>query len=262
VLRIAWLTTGRGPGSYGALEYLVRAIDGGLPVEVAAVFVNRDPGEYEATDRLMALVRGRGVPLETLSSVQFRKARGGKLSKQGEPLQPWRSEFDREVAARLGRYEFELGVMFGYMLIATEPLFSAFTFINDHPALPEGPVGTWQRVIVELIRERAEESGCMWNVVTGDLDRGPVVSFCRFSIGGPDVAPLWVEAMELGGDASDEALEATRLFAEIRRRGVLMERPFLTETLRAVAEGRLRAPPAGAPADLTFDVNRALRNAI
>ena len=40
-LRIAWLTTGRGPGSYGALEYLLAAIDAGLPVELAVAFVNR-----------------------------------------------------------------------------------------------------------------------------------------------------------------------------------------------------------------------------
>ena len=30
-LRIAWLTTGRGPGSFGALEYTLNAIEAGLP---------------------------------------------------------------------------------------------------------------------------------------------------------------------------------------------------------------------------------------
>jgi phosphoribosylglycinamide formyltransferase-1 len=259
MLRIAWLTTGRGPGSYGALDHVLRAIDGGLPIEIATVFINRDPGEAEPTDRLMAMVRGRGIPLETLSSVRFRKERGGKLSKPGEPLPAWRREFDEAVAGRLRGHGFDLGVMFGYMLIATEPLYSAWTFLNDHPALPDGPIGTWQHVIHELIRDRAEETGCMWNVVTGDLDRGPAVSFCRFGIAGPDMAPLWAEAMDLPLDATPAELEATRLFAEIRRRGVLVERPFTVETLRAVAEGRLYVPPHSAPADLTFDVERALR---
>ena len=256
-LRIAWLTTGRGPGSLGALEHLFRAIDAGLPIKVATVFVNREPGEAEPTDRLMDLVRSREVPLETLSSVRFRKERGGRLSKPGEPLQPWRREFDRAVAERLGGHRFDLGVMFGYMLIATEPLYEACTFINDHPALPDGPVGAWQPVICELIRTRATESGCMWNVVTGDLDRGPVVSFCRFPIAGPDIAPLWAEAMAVE-DPDDEQLQETRLFQEIRRRGVLTERPFMVETLRAIAEGRIAVPPPGAPADLTLDVERAL----
>jgi folate-dependent phosphoribosylglycinamide formyltransferase PurN len=144
-LRVAWLTTGRGPGSYGALEYVFGAIDNGLPVVVAVVFINRDPGEAEPTDRLMEVVRERGVPLETLSSVGFRKERGGKLSKPGEPMQPWRMEYDRTVAERLAACDFELGVMFGYMLIATAPLHTRFTFINDHPALPDGPSAPTRR---------------------------------------------------------------------------------------------------------------------
>ncbi|WBL36342.1 hypothetical protein O0235_01835 [Tepidiforma flava] len=82
-LRIAWLTTGRGPGSFGALDYLFGAIDRGLPVEVAVVFVNRERGEAEPTDRLIAMAEGRGAPVELLSSVAFRKARGGKVGRPG-----------------------------------------------------------------------------------------------------------------------------------------------------------------------------------
>ena len=138
-LRIAWLTTGRGPGSFGALEHTLNAIDAGLPVEVAVVYLNRDRGEAEATDRLIAMVETRGIPVEAHSSVRFRKSVGGKLGKPGEALQPWRFDYDRSAAQVLARHQFDLGVMFGYMLIATEPLFSRFTFINDHPALPDGP---------------------------------------------------------------------------------------------------------------------------
>lgn len=251
-LRIAWLTTGRGPGSYGALEYILSAIDGGLPVEIATVFVNRERGESEATDRLLDLVAGRGIPLETLSSVGFRRARGGKLSKPGEALPAWRREYDAEVAARLAKHEFTLGVMFGYMLIATEPLYGRYRFINDHPALPDGPVGTYQEVIAELIRTRARESGCMVNLVTGDVDRGPVVSFCRFPIAGPEMYGSWLDAATSVGPP-----EETALYAEIRRRGVERERPFLAETLRAIAAGHLAVPPRHA-ADLTAAVEQVL----
>ena len=78
-LSIAWLTTGLGPGSYGALEYTIAAIQRGLPVEIAVVFINRVRGEAEPTDRLIAMAESHGIPVETLSSVAFRKERGGKL---------------------------------------------------------------------------------------------------------------------------------------------------------------------------------------
>ena len=254
-LRIAWLTTGRGPGSFGALEYLLAAIHAGLPVEVATVFVNRGPGEAEATDRLLSMVASAGVPVETLSSVEFRKARGGKLSKPGEPLQPWRLEYDDEVVALLAKHEFELGVMFGYMLIASQPLYSRFTFINDHPALPDGPVGTYQEVIAALMRERSDESGCMMNLVTGDLDRGPALSFCRYSIRDADNEGLWEATTAPPLTVADA--QGTALYADIRARGVLRERPFLVETLRAVATGALSVPPT-TPLDLTAEVEAAV----
>lgn len=252
-LRIAWLTTARGPGSYGAFEHVAHAIEDGLPASIAAVFVNRDPGESDATDRFFDLVRKTGSPLETLSSVRFRKERGGSRSLPGEPLPAWRLEYDAEVARRLREHEFDLAVMFGYMLIATEPLFGAFPVINDHPALPDGPVGTYQQVIAELIRKEAAQSGCMMNVVTGDVDRGPVVSYCRYGIQDAANVELWDEARTLGLDAPQTEIEATALYADIRERGVARERPFLVETLRAIAEGKLEVPPA-APADLTGEV--------
>lgn len=247
-LRIAWLTTGRGPGSYGALEYLLDAVDSGLPVEVAVFFVNRARGEAEPTDALIEMAEARGIPVETLSSVAFRKARGGKISRPGEPLAAWRLDYDRAVAERLAGYEFELGVMFGYMLIATQPLYSRFAFINDHPALPEGPIGAYQEVIAELIRTGARESGCMMNVVTGEVDRGPVVSYCRYAIRDAANESLWAELGVV--PAEPKVLQGTPLYADIRARGVRRERPFLVETLRVIASGELNISAAG-PADLS-----------
>ena len=97
-----------------------------------------DSGEYEATDRLLGLLAEHRVPSETLSSVRFRKERSGDRSRPGEPLPAWRAEFDEAVAARLAAYDFDLAVMFGYLLIATEALHERFRIINDHPALPDG----------------------------------------------------------------------------------------------------------------------------
>jgi len=257
-LSIAWMTTGRGPGSYGALEFIFRAIDGGLPVDISVIFVNRDRGESDATDKLLDLVEARGIPLETLSSVAFRKARGGKRSKPSKKLPAWRTELDEAIVAKLEPYDFSLVVLFGYMLIATEALYGRFTLLNDHPALPDGPIGTYQQVIAELIREGARQSGCLMNIATGDLDRGPVVSYCGYSIRDSRNQALWPPAQHLvatGGDQS--AIEATDLYADIRALGVVREQPFLAETLRAVADGKIALPP-DAPADLTDAVEQAL----
>ena len=253
-LRLAWLTTGRGPGSYGALEALFAAIDDGLPVELAVAFVNRERGEFEATDRLLDLLEGRGVPVETLSSVRFRKTQGGSRSRPGEPLPPWRRAFDEAAGERLARYSFDLAVMFGYMLIATEPLYDRFPIINDHPALPDGPTGAYQEVIARLIDSGATESGCMYHLVTGDLDRGPVLSYCRFPIPADPSA-------HVPPDATRAEIEALPLYDEIRARGVARERPFLTETLRVLHEGRLIVPSAE-PLDLSAEVEAALSRGV
>lgn len=251
-LEIAWLTSARGPGSYGALEYTLNAIDQGLPVRIAVVFVNRAPGEAEPSDRLMTLVQQHGLAVETLSSVAFRKEHGGKRSKPGEPLAAWRREYDAAVAERLAAYDFQLGVMFGYMLIASETLYGRFRFINDHPALPNGPVGTYQEVIAELIHRGARESGCMMNLVNGDVDRGAALSFCRYDIRDEASMELW-ESVD--ATLSLPELQNTPLYQVIRERGLRRERPFLVETLRAIAAGTLPVPPA-APIDLTDAVER------
>ncbi|MDZ7729245.1 MAG: formyltransferase family protein [Dehalococcoidia bacterium] len=144
--------------------------------------------------------------------------------------------------------------MFGYMLIATPPLFERFPILNDHPALPDGPVGTYQEVIEQLIRVGAAESGCMMNLVSGDVDRGAVVSYCRYPIRDAANAHLW----EGAGNIAPEALRESELFTDIRARGVARERPFVAETLRAIAEGQLEVPPPAA-ADLSDAVEKALQ---
>jgi len=258
-LRIAWFTTGRGPGSLGALEHLFAAIDRGLPVLPAIVFVNRDRGEADPTDRLLALAESHGVPVEAFSSVRFRKARGGERSMPDAPLPAWRTDYDAEVATRLARHDFALGVLFGYMLIATEPLYGRFPLINDHPALPDGPIGTYQEVISELMRTGSRESGCMWHRVTGDVDRGPALSFCRYPIFDDETKPLWLSyiSMPQGHRPPDQE---TLLYGEIRRRGVARERPLMVETLRALADGSLTLDETQ-PRDLTNEVEAAVASA-
>ena len=90
----------------------------------------------------------------------------------------------------------------------------------------------------------------MYHLVTGDLDRGPVLSYCRF----PSPAD---PSAHVPPDASRADIEALPLYDEIRARGVSRERPFLIETLHALQEGRLTVP-ADQPLDLTAEVESAL----
>jgi phosphoribosylglycinamide formyltransferase-1 len=243
-LHIGWFSTGAGKGSQrqrllsAAVEDIRR---GELDAEIAFVFCNRERGEYEEVDSFLDLVKSFGLPCLTFSSRQFRRDRGGALSKPGEALPPWRDQYDREVAELVAQHPFDIGVLAGYMLIFTGEMCNRYPMLNLHPAEPGGPVGTWKQVIWELIDRRAERSGVLINLATEDLDRGPVVAYCTYSLRGPAFDPLWVA---LGSRASTELQEAEGeelpLFLEIRRHGAEREIPLVIATLRAFSQGRVR----------------------
>lgn len=135
---------------------------GALDARFAFVFCNREPGEDAVTDAFFERVRADGVPLVTLSpSVRFRREAGGERSRPGAPLPAWRTAYDAAVEAALTSYPFDLGVLAGYMLIFGSEFVSRDALLNLHPALPDGPAGTWREVIRHLIRARAAESGVM-----------------------------------------------------------------------------------------------------
>ena len=75
-------------------------------------------------------------------------------------------------------------VMAGYMLIASPAVCRRYAILNLHPALPDGPTGTWQEVIWQLLDEGAAETGAMIHRATAELDRGPVISLFRLPIAG------------------------------------------------------------------------------
>jgi phosphoribosylglycinamide formyltransferase-1 len=141
-------------------------------------------------------------------------------------------------------YRLGVLVMAGYMLVASPAMCRKFAILNLHPALPGGPTGTWQEVIWRLIEDEAEETGAMIHLATAQLDRGPVVSYFRFSLRGEEWDPLWKQVREKRRDRSIVQIAAEEgedepLFAEIRRRGEVREIPLLYQTLRQFAEGRL-----------------------
>ena len=241
-LRIGWFATGRSEGSRRLLTAAVEAIrSGGLDAEIAFVFCNRERGEYEQTDMFLELVASFSIPCLTLSSRRFRRERGGERSRPEEPLPPWRLEYDRAVADLVAPYPFDVGVLAGYMLIFTPEMARRYPFLNLHPAEPGGPAGTWQEVTWQLIDRRAERSGVMIHLATEELDQGPVVTYCTYSLRGPAFDALWAAISDRSAaDLQAKEGEALPLFAMIRRQGATRELPLVVATLRALADGRLR----------------------
>ena len=242
MLRLGWFTTGRGPGSRGLLATVQDEIAAGrLDARIEVVFCNREPGQDPQTDQLFEQVRGYGLPLVYLSTLRFRRERSESPAKVGEALPEWRHDFDREVIRLLEPYPFDLGVLAGYMLIATEVLCNRFDLLNLHPAAPDGPPGTWQEVIWWLMNEGADHSGVRMHLATTDLDMGPPVAYCTYPIRGPALEEMWRE-VERRGVAALRAGEGEEnaLFQEIRRQGVARELPLVVETLRAFVEERVR----------------------
>ena len=236
MIDIGWFSTGRGEGSLGLLQTVQQAIlRGELDARIQFIFSNREPGEAEGSDRFFEQAGDYGIPLVTLSSQGFRRSRGGG------PFSRHRLEFDREAMRRLEGYEPDICVLAGYMLITDAELCNRYTMLNFHPAPPNGPVGTWQDVIWQLIEDDAKEAGGYIHLATEDLDRGPVLTYYTFPIRGDAYELLWQKV----GTRTPEDLKANEgedlpLFQLIRQEGVKRERPLLVETLKAFAAGDIR----------------------
>lgn len=239
MLRIGWFSTGRGEGSRGLLRFIRDAIDqGGLDAEIEFVFSNREPGEAEGSDQFFDLVRSCGLPLVTLSSSRYRQERGGGS------MARHRVGFDREAIRLLEPYQPDVCALAGYMLICSGDMCRRYPLLNLHGALPDGPTGTWQSVIWQLIESRSTQTGAMIHLATEEVDRGPVLSHCVVPITGSGFNQHW-EALRERGAAEIQSSDGEDfpLFQRIREAGYRREPYLLLETLRAVADGRLRVKP-------------------
>lgn len=254
-LRLGWFTAGRGPGSRGMFERTLAAIDdGSLDASIEFVFMQRERGEGEGSDGFIELAESRGIPVENLSSQRFRREHGGDFASH-------REEYDSQVVEIIAPYEVDVCVLAGYLLILSPVLIAASTFVNLHPALPDGPVGLWQQVIWKLIDQRAAETGNMTLIVTNDLDRGPQLTYARVPVTGAEFDELWAAiGVWTGPQLKEAAGEDHPLFSAIRAAGVSREPVLLLETLKAMSQGTLSATnPPKAPIDLTDQVEAALR---
>lgn len=234
MLSIGWFSTGRGPGSRGLLQFVQdRLAASGIDARIDFVFSNRERGEAAGSDAFFELVDSYELPLITHSSSQFRRRVGG-------PFADHRAEYDGELRQKLTGRHPDICVLAGYMLIAGGELCRAWPLLNLHPALPDGPTGTWQEVVWQLIERDAEHTGAMNHIATEKVDRGPVLSYVNVPIADTELEPHWQEVRQLGlARAKAEQGEELPLFQEIRRAQYRREPYLLFETLRSISRGEI-----------------------
>jgi phosphoribosylglycinamide formyltransferase-1 len=266
-VRIGWLSTGRDQAASTLLAEVVgRASRDEIALDIACVFCDRPRGESPESDHFLDLAARFHIPAVTASSA----ASWTTAQAEGITRARWREDFHAEVIRLLEPFGLDVLVMAGYMLIVSPAMCRRYALLNLHPALPGGPTGTWQDVIWQLLDEESGETGAMVHLATPELDSGPVVALCRFSLKGPEWEPLWARLREKRRTLSVAEIAAAEgesepLFAEIRRRGEVREIPLLYQTVRRFADGKLSTADGGVfsesarlPLDLTEPVEQEL----
>jgi len=230
--QLGWFSTGRDKAARDLLTVAQRSIAlGETRAEITFVFCNREPGESKESDLFHKLVESYGLPLICFSYRRFKADKGAE----------WRLDYDREVMNRLQGFDADLCVLAGYMLIVGEEMCQRYNMINLHPAAPGGPKGSWQEVIWQLIDNQAEETGVMMHLVTPELDEGPPVAYCTFSIRGELFDKYWREIKGLPmAEIKQRQGEDNRLFRLIRKHGLAREFPLIISTLKAFSQGKVR----------------------
>jgi phosphoribosylglycinamide formyltransferase 1 len=238
LLTIGWFSTGRDEAARQLLQVVYQKIQSGeINCQIVFIFSNREPGEDRDSDLFFELVRSYKIPLICFSSQKFKELPGIT----GKALHRWRLEYDREVMKRLDGFGPDLCVLAGYMLIVGEKMCRRYDMINLHPAAPGGPKGSWQEVIWTLIENKATESGVMMHLVTPELDRGPVITYCTYPIRGKPFDDYWRElASRPVAEIKKEQGEKNALFQLIRRHGLAREFPLITSTLKAFCQGEVK----------------------
>ncbi len=239
-LKMGWLSTGRDPAARNLLQTVYDdLVSNKVPASIEWIFCHRETGdaapneEYYEREKFFDLAASLNIPVATHSHVRFmpelRKrgiAESSSAAEASPALEEWRISTERSDENVNMLPTVDIVIMAGYMLIIGDPELEGMVLVNIHPALPWGPRGTWQEVIHQLIAEEAQEQGIMVHLVTKTLDRGPVISYCRFPIRGEGWDAFWEEwKREIKPDSSREERENHPLFKKIRAEGEVRELP-------------------------------------
>ena len=273
MLRLGWFSTGRGPGSRNLLKTVMdRKADGTLDIEIPFVFCNWDNTESpnsrrEQREIFFDMVKGYGIPLETASFKNF------EPELRNRDKEAWGEAYGKVLREKTSKYNMDLGILAGYMLWMDDTTCDEYDMLNLHPALPDGPKGTWQEVIWQLIAEDAERQGAMMHICTSEHDRGDAITYCGFPIRGGDYDALWEQMYAKLEKKSLEQIKAEEgenepLFARIRKDGAERELPLVVATIKLFADGKASiqnkklicgGKELGGPYDLSAEVDGALR---
>ncbi|MDI6814576.1 MAG: formyltransferase family protein [Dehalococcoidales bacterium] len=239
--QLGWFSTGRDKAARDLLEAVQSSIRlGEIKAKIAFVFCNREPGESEESDLFLKLVESYSFPLICFSYQRFKANKGAPIANQAGSLPLWRLDYDREVMTRLQDFHPDLCVLAGYMLIVGAEMCKKYDMINLHPAAPGGPTGTWQEVIRQLIDNKAQQTGVMMHLVTPELDKGPLVTYCTFPIRGKPFDRYWQDLEKLPPISPKRHDEENPLFRLIRRHGLAREFPLIISTLKAFSQGKVK----------------------
>jgi len=108
------------------------------------------------------------------------------------------------------------------------------------------------------------------HLVTPELDKGPPVTYCTFSIRGKPFDKYW---KEIEGQPTEEIKnkqgENNKLFKLIRKNGLAREFPLIISTIKAFSQGKIRISPdkrvvdaVGKPLkgyDLTEEIDKTIK---
>jgi phosphoribosylglycinamide formyltransferase-1 len=196
---------------------------------ISALVCNRIRGENPEADEFLEWCDGRGLPVIGVSSQGLRR----------HFPRSWREDLGHRFRRLLSAYPAEVHLLVGYMLWVDDATAAELPLLNLHPALPGGPIGTWQQAIRAVQSQGAREHGATMQLVRPGhehRDRGIPVAFFRFPV---------TPAMS---------------FDQIRAAGFRREPILLIETLKTLAQGDVRIGE-GPPRDLTEEVESWKRTA-
>jgi phosphoribosylglycinamide formyltransferase-1 len=229
-VNIGWFSTGRDEAARDLLCIAQNNIEKGvIKGKIIFSFSNRVPGESKESDLYFKMVNELDIPLITYSSQAFYKSHDIK------DINKRRILFDRQVIDRISHYQPDICVLAGYMLIVGKEMCERYDMVNLHPALPTGPKGSWQEVIWELMERKESASGVMMHLATTDLDRGPVITYCKYNLSGNKFDEYWQEIENKPiQQIKDREGENNNLFKAIREQGLMREFPLIILTLKSL----------------------------
>ena len=172
---------------------LQAVIDSGIESANIAVVVCDTPGA-------MAIERARnhGIPVELVNSGDFES----------------REEFERQIVAKIARYDIGLVVLAGFMRILTPYFIGRFAnrIINIHPSLLPSFPGT--NSVRQALDYGVKQTGCTVHFVREEVDAGPIILQAVVPVTEEDTEETLLEKVHT--EEHRILPEAVRLFCEGR----------------------------------------------